>query len=67
MPEKFFHPASSANLAIAWAPAATENRRTFEKLGDKDKAMEAYRKAMSARGHNPPAAFAHSFAKKKLG
>lgn len=39
---------------------------TYEKLGEKDKAMEAYRQAMTARGHNPPAAFAHSFAKKKL-
>ena len=41
---------------------------TYEKLGEKDKAMEAYRKAYaSARAHNPPAAFARPFARKKLG
>ena len=41
--------------------------QTYEKLGDKDKAMEYYRKAASARAHNPPAAYAVPFAKKKLG
>lgn len=40
---------------------------TFEKLGDKTQAMEAYRKAASTKGHNPPAAFARPFAAKKLG
>lgn len=40
---------------------------TFEKLGDKTRAMEAYRKAAPASGHNPPAAFARPFAVKKLG
>jgi tetratricopeptide (TPR) repeat protein len=40
---------------------------TYEKLGDKTKAMEAYRKAAEARGHNPPAAFGRPFARKKLG
>ncbi|MBZ5626560.1 MAG: tetratricopeptide repeat protein [Acidobacteriia bacterium] len=40
---------------------------TYEKLGDQDKAMEAYRKAAASTGHNPPAAFAIPFAKKKLG
>lgn len=40
---------------------------TFEKLGDKPKAMEAYRKAAAAAGHNPPAAFARPLAAKKLG
>ena len=40
---------------------------TYEKLGDKGKAMEAYRKAADARGHNPPAAFARPFTRKKLG
>jgi tetratricopeptide (TPR) repeat protein len=40
---------------------------TYEKLGEKDKAMEAYRKAAASTGHNPPAAFAVPFAKKKLG
>jgi tetratricopeptide (TPR) repeat protein len=39
---------------------------TYEKLGDEAKATEAYRKAAAAGGHNPPAAFAHSFAGKKL-
>jgi tetratricopeptide (TPR) repeat protein len=39
----------------------------YEKLGQKDKAMETYRKAYSmAMAHNPPAAFARPFAKKKL-
>jgi len=39
---------------------------TYEKLGDKDKAMEYYRKAAAVRGHNPPAAYAKPFARKKL-
>ena len=39
----------------------------YEKLGEKDKAMEVYRKASEVRGHNPPAAFAKPFARKKLG
>ncbi len=40
--------------------------QTYEKLGDKDKAQEFYRKAAETRGHNPPAAFARPFARKKL-
>jgi len=40
--------------------------QTYEKLGDREKAMEAYRKAAGARGHNPPAAYGIPFAKKKL-
>lgn len=41
---------------------------TYEKLGDQDNAMASYRKAYdSARAHNPPAAFARPFARKKLG
>ena len=40
---------------------------TYEKLGDKDKAMECYRKAFATTAHNPPAAFAKPFARKKLG
>jgi len=40
---------------------------TYEKLGDKTKAMEAYRKAAAVGGHNPPAAFARPFTRKKLG
>ena len=41
--------------------------QSYEKLGDKDRAMEFYRKASAVRGHNPPAAYAKPFARKKLG
>ena len=40
---------------------------TSEKLGDKDKATEAYRKAAMVQGHNPPAAFARRLTRKQLG
>jgi tetratricopeptide (TPR) repeat protein len=40
---------------------------TYEKLGDKDKAMDYYRKAAAVRGHNPPAAYAKRFTREKLG
>jgi tetratricopeptide (TPR) repeat protein len=40
---------------------------TYEKLGDKEKAREAYTRAAGARGHNPPAAFSIPSARKKLG
>jgi tetratricopeptide (TPR) repeat protein len=40
--------------------------QTYEKLGDKDKALEFYRKASTATAHNPPAAYAVPFSKKKL-
>ena len=40
---------------------------TYEKLGDKEKAMEYYRKAAGVQGHNPPAAYAKWFTRKKLG
>jgi tetratricopeptide (TPR) repeat protein len=40
--------------------------QTYEKLGDKDKAIEFYRMAAAAISHNPPAAYAVPFAKKKL-
>jgi tetratricopeptide (TPR) repeat protein len=40
--------------------------QTYEKLGDKDKALEYYRKASTAFSHNPPAAYAVPFARKKL-
>ena len=40
--------------------------QTYEKLGDKDKAMEFYRMAAATTAHNPPAAFARPFATKKL-
>ena len=39
---------------------------TYEKLGEKEKAMECYRKASATTAHNPPAAFAKPFARKKL-
>ena len=39
---------------------------TYEKLGDRDKAMEFYRKASTASSHNPPAAYAVPIARKKL-
>jgi tetratricopeptide (TPR) repeat protein len=39
---------------------------TYEKLGEKDKAMECYRQASTTTAHNPPAAFAKPFARKKL-
>jgi tetratricopeptide (TPR) repeat protein len=40
--------------------------QTYEKLGEEDKAMEFYRKASTTSSHNPPAAYAVPFAKKKL-
>ncbi|MGO9647682.1 MAG: tetratricopeptide repeat protein [Terriglobales bacterium] len=40
--------------------------QTAEKLGDKAKALEYYRKAAAATSHNPAAAYAVPFAKKKL-
>ena len=40
--------------------------RTYEELGDKTNAIEYYRKAASAVSHNPPAAYAVPFAKKRL-
>jgi Tfp pilus assembly protein PilF len=41
--------------------------QAYEKLREKDKAMECYRKAAATTAHNPPAAFARPFARKKLG
>jgi len=40
--------------------------QTYEKLGQKEKAVEFYRKASTASSHNPAAAYAIPFAKKKL-
>ena len=40
--------------------------QAYEKLGDKDKAVEYYRKASKATAHNPPAAYAVPFAKKRI-
>jgi tetratricopeptide (TPR) repeat protein len=39
--------------------------QTYEKLGDKDKALEYYRKASTAIAHNPAAAYAVPLARKK--
>ena len=39
---------------------------TYEKLGEKNKAVEYYRKASTASSHNPSAAYAVPFARKKL-
>ncbi|MCA1557868.1 MAG: hypothetical protein LC731_04935, partial [Acidobacteria bacterium] len=41
--------------------------QTYEKLGQKEKAMEFYRKAAQATSHNPPGAYARPLARKKLG
>lgn len=38
-----------------------------EQLGQKENAVEHYKKAYATTGHNPPAAFAKPFARKKLG
>lgn len=40
--------------------------QTYEKLGEKDKAVEYYRKASTTGSHNPAAAYAVPFARKKL-
>ena len=40
--------------------------QAYEKLGDKDKAIEFYRKAAGAISHNPAAAYAVPFSRKKL-
>jgi len=39
---------------------------TYEKLGDRSNARRAYEKALNTHAHNPPAAFAVPFARKKL-
>jgi Flp pilus assembly protein TadD len=42
---------------------------TYERMGEKDKATETYKKAAASiqpGGHNPPAAFARPFTRKKL-
>jgi tetratricopeptide (TPR) repeat protein len=40
--------------------------QTYEKLADREKSLEYYRKAAAAISHNPTAAYAVPFAKKKL-
>jgi tetratricopeptide (TPR) repeat protein len=39
---------------------------SYEKLGDKEKAMQYYRQAAAVQGHNPPAAYARRFTRQKL-
>ena len=41
--------------------------QAYEKSGDQTQATECYRKAAASNAHNPPNAFAHPLAKKKLG
>lgn len=41
--------------------------QAYEKSGDKTKALEFYRKAAAATAHNPPAAYAVPFSRRKLG
>ncbi|MBZ5725579.1 MAG: hypothetical protein LAP87_11330 [Acidobacteriia bacterium] len=41
--------------------------QAYEKAGDKEKAMEYYRKAAATTSHNPPGAYSRPFARKKLG
>jgi uncharacterized protein HemY len=41
--------------------------QTFEKLGEKDMAMDFYRRVMGFSAHNPTTAYARPLAKKKLG
>ena len=40
--------------------------QTYERLGDRTKAIEYYNKAAAATSHNPPAAYAVPFSKKRL-
>ncbi len=40
---------------------------TYDNLGEAEKAKECYRRASTTTAHNPPAAFARPFARKKLG
>ena len=40
---------------------------TYEKMGQKDKATEWYKKASTNRTSNPPGAFARRFTRQKLG
>jgi tetratricopeptide (TPR) repeat protein len=40
--------------------------QTYEKLGDRDHALEFYRKAAGTTAHSVPAAYAQPFAKRKL-
>lgn len=62
------------NAALAGLLKANQNdpfiqcllAQTYEKLGQKDKAIELYKKAAAATSHSPPAAYAVPFSKKRL-
>lgn len=41
--------------------------QAYEKVGVKARAMEYYRKAAASNAHNPPNAYAHPLAKKRMG
>jgi tetratricopeptide (TPR) repeat protein len=62
------HDAALADLLKAQKDPFTQCLlgQTYEKLGQHDKALEQYRLAAAANGHNPPAARGIPFAKKKL-
>ena len=65
---------SLARLALEELNKANQNDpfiqcmigQTYEKLAEKDKAIEYYRKASTASSHNPAAAYAVPFARKRL-
>jgi len=48
-------------------PLGMWNKPVNEKLGEQDKAKECYRRAAATTAHNPPAAYARPFARRKLG
>lgn len=62
------------NAALAELLKANQNdpfiqcllAQTYEKLSQKDKAIELYKKAAAATSHNPPAAYAIPFSKRRL-
>ena len=56
----------ASDRALA-AKAIVQEAKCYEKLGQKEQATEWYRKAAQFGGHNPPAAFARPFTRKKLG
>ena len=64
-PKKLF---DGDGLFLAITPAGTPVWRLRYRLGEKDKTLEQYKKAAAAppTGHNPPAAFARPFTRKKL-
>jgi tetratricopeptide (TPR) repeat protein len=40
--------------------------RTYEALGEKDRAIASYRRAAASTSHNPPAAYAVPWSRKRL-